>query len=81
MGLIGLAVPICHRRPGGFPENCWPPVYIGISKKSVLISVKECHSSRIDEIACGSGSVKQAKGKVSSLQIFYLGCHQKVCPG
>lgn len=73
MRLISSAVPVWHRRPGGFPENCWPLVSIEISKKLVPLSMKECHSSRIDELPCVSRGDKQAKGNMSFLHALLSG--------
>jgi hypothetical protein len=50
-------------------------VYIGFPKKVVLLSAKECHSSRIDGLATRAS---RQKAKLLSFLSFYLGCHQKV---
>lgn len=50
--------------PGGFLESCRTSVCPGVLKTLVLISVRECHSNGIDELASQSED-KQANSKVS----------------
>lgn len=65
-------------------ESYWSSVYTGISKKSVVISMKDylwISSSRRNELVDSKG--KHTKIKVSfffSSISFYLGCHQEVVP-
>lgn len=56
----------------------WLLVFVGVPKKQVLILVKECLSSRVDELGSESKNEQTKKQQLPSSMFFYVGCSQKV---
>lgn len=56
----------------------WLLVYVGVLKKQVLIPVKECLSSRVDELGSESKGGQAKNQQLPSSVFFYVGCSQKM---